>query len=104
MLTASSLLLSGCVYRERVVYSQPAAGGSGTEVDVEEAPPAPLVEDMGVCPGPGFVWIGGFWGWHGHWIWQAGHWGRPPHRGAIWVGPRYIYRGGRHVWVRGYWR
>ena len=79
------------------------AGETETEVEVDQAPPALYVEEVGVAPGPGFVWIGGFWGWNGHWVWQAGHWGHPPRRGALWVAPRYVFRGGRHVYVRGYW-
>ena len=104
--TASSLLLGGCVYRERVVYRQPVNGETETETEVavDEAPPAPVVEEIGMAPAPGFIWIGGYWGWNGRWMWQSGHWGRPPHRGALWIGPRYAIRGGRHVFIRGYWR
>ncbi|HWF20099.1 MAG TPA: hypothetical protein VG754_12590 [Verrucomicrobiae bacterium] len=99
-------LASGCVVRERVVYSPPLNGAPppGGEVVVNEPPPAPLVESYTVAPDPTFVWVGGVWIWRGGWIWEPGHWAHPPRPGAVWIGPRYVFRGGRHVWVRGYWR
>ncbi len=112
LLTAGvSLLATGCVVREEVRYRnpppavvvQPGPVASG-EVVVNGAPPDPIVEVQPLAPDPTFVWIGGFWAWHGRWVWEAGHWGHPPHPGAVWYGPHYVYRGGRHVWVRGYWR
>ncbi len=55
-----TLLLAGCVYPEREVYSEP--GGPVVEtsagIAVDVAPPAPLVEVQTVSPGPGYVWIG----------------------------------------------
>ena len=44
--------------------------------------PAPIVEVIPVCPTPGYIWVGGSWGWcHNHWVWTRGHWGPPVHRG-----------------------
>jgi hypothetical protein len=109
-ITASSLLLAGCVVRERVAYQQPAPVVVDTapvvgEVDVSGPPPAPIEETVTVAPEPGFVWIGGVYVWGGGgWRWERGHWARPPHPGAVWIPHRYVYRGGRHVWVRGGWR
>jgi hypothetical protein len=105
--SVASLLLTGCVYRERVVYRQPPPGApvvAEQEVVVTEAPPPPVVETITIAPSPGFIWLGGGWVWHDHWVWERGHWGRPPHRGAVWVPHRYVYRNGAHVFVRGGWR
>jgi len=104
------LFASGCVVREVRYQSPPPPavvvqpGPVGSEVYVDSAPPPPIVESVTVAPDPAFIWIGGFWGWEGRWVWHAGYWGRPPHRGAVWIGPHYAFRGGRHVWVRGGWR
>jgi hypothetical protein len=77
----------------------------GTEVEVSVAPPPAQVDVVTAMPGPDFVWIGGVWVWGpGGWVWQHGHWDRPPHPGAVWVPHSYVYRGGRHVFVRGGWR
>src|ERR1700739_383943 len=43
--------------------------------------PAPIVETVPVCPTPGYIWVGGSWGWcDNHWVWTRGHWGAPIHR------------------------
>ena len=47
-------------------------------VYVQPAMPAPLVETAPVCPTPGYLWVGGSWGWCvNHWVWTRGHWGPP---------------------------
>jgi hypothetical protein len=112
--SASSLLVSGCVVRERVVYRPPPPPPAPVvvvpepvvagEIFVTAAPPPPIVEQVTVSPGPAFVWIGGNWVWHGKWMWERGHWARPPHPGAVWVPHRYVYRNGRHVFINGGWR
>jgi hypothetical protein len=81
------------------------AGGSVARAQVAVgvqigAPPPPRVVAVPASPGPGFVWVGGYWypvG--GHYHWHAGYWSRPPYEGAGWVGPRY--EGGRYI--GGYW-
>ncbi|HEY4988296.1 MAG TPA: hypothetical protein VII09_00740 [Opitutaceae bacterium] len=107
---ASALALtSGCVVAVRpapapVVYEQPVVGAPG-EVIVDQEQPAPVVETVGIAPGPGFFWIGGYYHWSGaRWVWYRGHYERPPHAGAAWIRPRYEYRGGHRVYIRGYWR
>jgi hypothetical protein len=96
---ATSLSTCGCV-----VYPNAPVATAGAEVDVAGAPPAPLVDEVSLSPGIGFVWIGGAWAWQGRWVWERGHWDRPPHPGAVWVPHRYVYHDGRHRFVRGGWR
>jgi hypothetical protein len=103
-LTSVLALTSGCVVAVRpapvaVEYSEPG------EVVVDTAPPPPVYETVGIAPGPGYFWIGGYYHWSGaRWVWNRGHYARPPHPGAAWIGPRYAVRGGRNVYIRGYWR
>ena len=65
-------------------------------------PPPPVA--MGYrspCPGPGYVWIGGYYYPNGgRYVYRPGYWCRPPHPHAYWVAPRY--HGGRYYY--GYWR
>ena len=86
--------------REVVVEDQPEA------VVVEEAPPPMVVEEYGPAPGPGYVWMGGFYSYHGHhYVWTRGSWGRPPHPGARWEPHRWVReRDGRHHYYAGHWR
>jgi hypothetical protein len=74
------------------------------EVYVAGDPPSPLVEVVPPSPGVGFIWIGGAWVWNGSWVWESGHWDRPPHPGAIWIPHRYGTQDGRHVFIRGGWK
>lgn len=96
---AASLFTCGCV-----VYPNAPVATVGTEVDVAGEPPALIAEDTPPCPGAGFIWIGGAWEWQGRWVWERGHWDRPPHAGAVWVPHRYVNHNGRHTFVRGGWR
>src|SRR5579864_6593418 len=54
-----TLGLAGCV----VAVDPPHRYYVGEAVAV--APPPPQVEVYGAPPGPGFVWLGGFWRWEG---------------------------------------
>ena len=72
---------------------------------VAVAPPPPRVEVFGVAPGPGFVWIDGYWGWGGsRYAWVPGRWERPPRRHARWEPGRWENRSGRYSYRRGHWR
>ena len=72
-----ALALAGCV------VTPPRAYIAGPTVAI--APPPPRPEVVGVAPGYGYVWIGGFWNWVGdRHVWVSGHWDAP-HPGYRWV-------------------
>ena len=63
-------------------------------------PPPPRVFVQPVAPGPGYVWVDGYWYPVGHhYRWHAGYWTLPPYAGAAWIGPRH--EGG--LYYHGYW-
>jgi hypothetical protein len=104
-------ILSSCVVRFDPLVPPPhevvvQAGPPAAEVVVNEAPPEPVVETVTVAPYPGYVWVGGYWGWRGGaYVWVPGRWHQPPRVGAVWVGGYWSARaGGGHVWVSGRWR
>lgn len=73
--------LLGCVV-------EPARGHYVAGVVVAE-PPAPIVEEYGVAPKPGYVWLGGYWNWvGGRHVWVGGRWDRP-HPGYRWEPNRW---------------
>ena len=49
------------------------------------------------CPGPGYVWIDGYYDAYGNG--QEGYWALPPYAGAYWVAPQFY--GGQ--FSAGYW-
>ncbi|HEY0781260.1 MAG TPA: YXWGXW repeat-containing protein [Thermoanaerobaculia bacterium] len=77
----------------------------GFRVDIP--PPVLRHEVVVVRPGPGYVWVPGYWDWSGprrNYVWVGGVWARPPYRNAIWVGPRWERRHGEVFFMRGHWR
>ncbi|MCE4535720.1 hypothetical protein LXT12_00390 [Pelomonas sp. P7] len=70
---------------------------------VNVAPPPMLVEAPPPPPWPEAVWVGGYWGWQGQWVWCAGRWLRPPEPGYHWAQPYYEHRDGAVVYVAGHW-
>ena len=82
------------------------ACAGGGYVYYASAPPPPVrAEVFGVAPGPGFVWINGYWGYRGGaYAWVPGRWERPPRRGAAWVQGRWERHGNRWGYRDGHWR
>jgi WXXGXW repeat (2 copies) len=63
-------------------------------------PPGVVVAPVGVAPGPGYVWVPGYWDWvDGRWVWVDGRWVLPPRPHGVWVEPKVEFR--LH---RGHWR
>jgi hypothetical protein len=79
---------------------------SGGVAYYANTPPPPVrVETYGPAPGPGFVWVNGYWGWRGNnYVWVGGRWSRPPHARAVWVAPRWESYRGRYRFYEGRWR
>jgi hypothetical protein len=79
------------------------AAAQPQEVVVSGPPPQPQVETIIVSPGPGYVWVGGEWAWHGRWVWAPGRWVYP-RPGTVWVEGAWVH--GRRGWYHraGYWR
>jgi hypothetical protein len=73
---------------------------------VVPAPPAPyVVGAVGYAPGPGYVWVDGFWNLNGgRWVWANGRWAVPPRGHAVWVADRWERHGNGWRYRRGHWR
>ena len=88
-----------------VMAPPPPPAPMPSEVVIVDAPPPPRHEHRPHAPGPEFVWIDGYWGWHGHrHEWVEGRWERPPHGHREWIAPRWEHRGGSYVFIEGSWR
>src|SRR5215813_8518368 len=73
-------------------------------VSVAIAPPPIPVYAQPICPGPGYIWIPGYWayGFDGYY-WVPGYWVLPPFVGALWTPGYWGWGGGLYVWHAGYW-
>ena|SRR6185295_9740166 len=95
-----------------LLFAFPAAPpASAAQVDigfrVDVPPPVLRHEVVVVRPGPGYVWVPGYWDWSAprrNYVWVGGVWARPPYRHGIWVGPRWERRHGHVFYMRGHWR
>ncbi len=75
------------------------------EIYSELPPPDDQVEVVGVAPGPGYIWLNGYWGWEGgRYAWHAGRWETPPEPHAVYEHERWEKRGTRYYFHRGGWR
>lgn len=82
-----------------------ACGGGYVAYAVPAPPPPYAVGTVGVAPGPGYVWIDGFWNLSGNrWVWVNGRWAVPPHPHAVWVADRWERHGNGWRYRRGHWR
>ncbi|MGB6944296.1 MAG: hypothetical protein WBE37_17980 [Bryobacteraceae bacterium] len=94
LLASSAMVACGGGYRAGyVAYSVPP-------------PPAPYaVGAVGYAPGPGYVWVDGFWNLNGsRWNWVNGRWAVPPHGHAHWDRDRWERHGNSWRYHRGHWR
>ena len=68
-------------------------------------PPPAQVEVIGMAPGPGFVWVRGYYRWDGMaYLWMPGRWAQPPYARAVWVPGRWRHHPQGWYWVEGHWR
>ena len=81
----------------------PGAQAAQLEVGINIGrPPSVRVEREPRSPGPGYVWLAGYWypAANNKYTWHAGYWTRPPYEGASWVAPRHD---GKQYYA-GYWQ
>src|ERR1022692_1723333 len=79
-LLAFALLAGGCAF----------AVDFGVGIRIGPPPPPRVIRVQPRSPGPGYVFVGGYWYPNGgKYAWHNGYWTRPPYEGALWVGPRH---------------
>ncbi len=77
-----------------------AFGQISVGIRIGPPPPPRVVRVLPRTPGPGYVWIDGYWYAEGRrWRWHDGYWTRPPFAGARWIAPRHDGR----EFFGGYW-
>jgi len=84
--------------------STPSAAQIGIGISVRIGPPALPVYAQPICPGPGYLWTPGYWGWNddGGYYWVPGTWVVAP-VGMLWTPGYWGFAGGFYGWHAGYW-
>jgi WXXGXW repeat (2 copies) len=75
-------------------------------VSVGVAPPPLVVYDQPLVPGPGYLWMPGYWSYDDFgWYWVAGAWVLPPEPELLWTPGYWEWDdyGSVYLWHAGYW-
>jgi hypothetical protein len=73
-------------------------------LSVTIAPPLLPVYVQPVCPGPGYIWVPGYWAYNDFgYYWVPGTWVRAPFVGAFWTPGYWGWADGSYVWHEGFW-
>jgi hypothetical protein len=73
-------------------------------VSVRIGPPALPVYAQPFCPGPGYIWVPGYWAYgDDDYFWVPGTWEIAPEPGFLWTPGYWGWNEGFYVWHAGYW-
>src|SRR5882724_11811297 len=75
-------------------------------ISVTFGPPALPVYEQPLCPGDGYIWTPGYWGWDADdddYYWVPGTWVLAPEVGFLWTPPYWAWTDGVFVFYDGYW-
>ncbi len=88
--------VTGCA-----VYARPMVGVTY----IARRPPGDRVEVIAASPGPGFVWLKGYWAYRGaDFEWVPGRWERPAEGRREWVAHHWEHDRNGWYLVEGHWR
>jgi hypothetical protein len=84
--------------------SSPSSAQIGIGISVRIGPPALPVYEQPLCPGPGYLWAPGYWGWGDDdgYYWVPGTWVVAP-VGMLWTPGYWGWNNGAYLWNAGYW-
>ena len=82
----------------------PAASSAAVYVSVDIAPPPIPVYEQPFVPGPGYIWVPGYWAYGPDgYYWVPGTWVLAPYVGALWTPGYWGWNGLAFIWNAGYW-
>ena len=85
-------------------FIAPAQAQVAISISATIAPPILPVYAQPPIPGPGYLWIPGYWAWNGEeYYWVPGYWSMPPTVGVYWTPPYWAWLNGAYVFYAGYW-
>jgi hypothetical protein len=73
-------------------------------LSITVAPPALPIYTQPAVPGPGYLWVPGYWAWSDDgYYWVPGTWVLPPQAGFLWTPGYWGWVNGAYMWNAGYW-
>jgi hypothetical protein len=110
ILAGGSLVVGTVVLAACGSYGGPPPGGydapgnSTASASITVGPPDLPVYDQPVCPGDGYAWTPGYWGWaNGDYYWVPGTWVEAPEVGYLWTPGYWGWGGNAFIFHEGYW-
>jgi WXXGXW repeat (2 copies) len=93
------LILTALLYIPASKAAQVSVG-----VAVNFAPPELPVYEQPACPGDGYIWTPGYWGWDGDdYYWVPGTWVMAPEVGFLWTPGYWGWGGSGFIFHEGFW-
>ena len=87
-----------------VVLAMSAASFAQIGVSIRIGPPALPVYEQPICPGDGYLWTPGYWGYaEDDYYWVPGTWVTAPEVGFLWTPGWWGWGGGGFLFHEGYW-
>jgi hypothetical protein len=97
MAVVGSLLLAGTLLSATASFAQ-------VGVAITIAPPELPVYEQPLCPGDGYLWTPGYWGWgDAGYYWVPDAWVLPPEVGFLWTPGYWGWGGNGFLFNEGYW-
>jgi hypothetical protein len=84
-----------------VLVSATPAAQVGFRISI--GPPELRVYEQPLCPGDGYLWTPGYWGWDNDYYWIPGEWILPPETGYLWTPGYWGWGDGGYLFNEGYW-
>ncbi len=73
-------------------------------ISVRIGPPVLPVYVQPICPGPGYIWVPGYWAYGPDgYFWVPGTWVFPPEESLLWTPGYWGWDDGFYIWNEGYW-
>ncbi|PYT77033.1 MAG: hypothetical protein DMG40_24845 [Acidobacteria bacterium] len=97
-------LLLFVVAAEILAIPAPSQAQIAVGVSIRMDPPALPVYAQPICPGPGYMWVPGYWAYGPDgYFWVPGTWVLAPEPGLLWTPGYWGFAEGGYVWHAGYW-
>jgi hypothetical protein len=73
-------------------------------ISVRIGPPVLPIYFQPICPGPGYIWVPGYWAYGPDgYFWVPGTWVFPPEEGLLWTPGYWDWDDSFYIWHEGYW-
>jgi len=96
-------VLMSLIFAALFMFGAPQVAPAAIVFSVSISPPPLPVYAQPACPGPGYMWVPGYWAYDGGYFWVPGTWVMIPQIGYYWTPGYWGWNGSLFVFNAGYW-